>query len=186
MNKFIKMISLVMVLTGTANVHAALIETVEWNGTTYGLLSENTWLNSQAEAESYGDLVTINSSAEQEFLYSVWGLNGTSTDNNRFLWIGYNDYESEGNFVWASGELSTFTDWNVGEPNNLGNEDGVWLQSDNQGNLSWNDAQNSVSNVKGIVEFSSSTNSVSAPAMVSLFSLGLMLIGLSKRKNLKI
>ena len=34
------------------------------------------------------------------------------------FWLGFNDNASEGNWVWSSGEASTYTNWNSGEPNN--------------------------------------------------------------------
>ena len=32
-------------------------------------------------------------------------------------WIGYNDRDNEGTFVWADGSASTYTRWAPGEPN---------------------------------------------------------------------
>ena len=51
--------------------------------------------------------------------------------------LGLSDRAREGNFVWEqSGEKPTFTNWLVGEPNNLNqNEDCVELKSDG----GWND-----------------------------------------------
>jgi hypothetical protein len=187
MIKFVKTIAFLIVLTGTANVKAALIETVDWNGTTYGLLSAGTWLNVQSEASSLGgNLVTIDSNAEQEFLFDLWGDSGSSTTTFRFLWIGYNDFASEGNFVWASGETPNFTSWIFNEPNNQGNEDGVWMQrhtgslADNTiitNGIGWNDATNNVSSIGGVMEFASP---VSAPSMSALFLLFAVLAGLRK------
>jgi hypothetical protein len=39
------------------------------------------------------------------------------------FWIGINDRTSENNFVWASGQPRTYTNWGSGEPNDSGGED---------------------------------------------------------------
>ncbi|MCB9234639.1 MAG: HYR domain-containing protein [Bacteroidia bacterium] len=62
-----------------------------------------------------GDLVSIGSAGENAFVTS--GITGST-------WIGYNDIVTEGNWVWSNGDISTYTNWNAGEPNNSGNEDG--------------------------------------------------------------
>ncbi|CAG0926432.1 hypothetical protein TFLX_00083 [Thermoflexales bacterium] len=56
-------------------------------------------------------LVTINDEAEQIWLITTFGA-----EANR--WIGYSDAETEGQWKWASGEHSTYTNWARGEPNN--------------------------------------------------------------------
>ena len=52
--------------------------------------------------------------------------------------IGYNDVTDEGNFVWDSGDASTYDNWNAGEPNNAGDEDYTVVQSSG----GWNDVNN--------------------------------------------
>lgn len=88
-----------------------------YNGHSY-LLSNNTvtWTQAQAEAKSLGgNLVTINDQAEQNWIFSTFkGV------DNWLLWIGYTDQEAEGVWKWISGEISTYTNWNSGEPNNAG------------------------------------------------------------------
>jgi len=192
MNKLLITIVSIVMLLSAENANATLIETVEWNGTTYGLLSAGTWQNVQADAESLnGDLVTINSEAEQDFLFNLWGNGGTSNNTFVFLWIGFNDFASEGNFVWASGELSNFTHWIEDEPNNEYNDEhGVWMQRytgalDNGGTVTngigWNDARSSVSFIGGVVEFpSNASSSVPEPSTVAIFALGM--IGLASRR----
>jgi len=61
-----------------------------------------------------GDLVAIGSSAEQGFVAS---LVATSS------WLGATDVTVEGTFGWINGELWTYTNWNMGEPNNSLEED---------------------------------------------------------------
>ncbi len=94
------------VLTNPANNHV------------YAVFTTTSW--SAAEATSValgGHLVTINDSAENDWIQQNFGLYGGI---DRRLWIGFNDVAVEGSFVWASGEPASFTNWNAGEPNNSG------------------------------------------------------------------
>ncbi len=59
-----------------------------------------------------GHLLTINSEAEDNFIASV-------TEGP--LWIGLTDADSEGNFVWNTGEPLTYTNWKSGQPNDYYN-----------------------------------------------------------------
>jgi len=79
-----------------------------------------------------GYLLTINSEAENTFIKDNLG------DNYKWdsYWIGYNDKDDEGTFVWANGSDATYTNWNQGEPNNAGEEDVVEFRG-NDGR--WND-----------------------------------------------
>ena len=53
------------------------------------------------------------------------------------MWHGYNDIKREGHFEWVnpSGRCKRYTNWQHGEPNNLGNEDCTQMY----GNGRWND-----------------------------------------------
>ncbi|MFK7849076.1 MAG: lectin-like protein [Rhodothermales bacterium] len=82
------------------------------NNHTYYLLEADTWTGSQASAQTLGgSLVTINDQAENDFVLNTFGA-------TRHLWLGFNDAALEGDFVWANGETSSFTNWVAGEPNN--------------------------------------------------------------------
>jgi len=87
-------------------------ETTVFNNSEYKLTTESrSWFDAEAEAIAWGGhLVTINDQAEQDWLVSTFG-----TDT---FWIGFNDIEEEGVWVWASGEEVTYTNWAPGEPNN--------------------------------------------------------------------
>ena len=39
------------------------------------------------------------------------------------VWHGFNDFATEGIWVWENGSVSGYTNWNAGEPNDQGNED---------------------------------------------------------------
>jgi len=59
----------------------------------------------------------------------AFGMAGVSS------WIGYTDLPArQGNYAWVAGCVSTYTNWNTGEPNNVGTEDAVHLQ----GSGTWN------------------------------------------------
>jgi hypothetical protein len=88
------------------------------NGHSYYLLSQNTWIDSEAEAISLGGhLVTINDPAENAWVWSTFG-GGTvaSGGQGRTFWIGLNDAEVEGTYRWASGELLDTSPWLPGTP----------------------------------------------------------------------
>lgn len=76
-------------------------------------------------------LVTIEDEYEQAFLRSFVAA-GTTT-----AWIGLNDRDNEGTFVWTSGSASAFRFWTGGEPNNFANEDCVQIAGNEAG--TWND-----------------------------------------------
>src|SRR5262245_705021 len=93
---------------------AQIIQTATWNGTTYHLLAENRWDQSEPQAVALGGhLATINSAAENDFIWNTFGptVNAIATTGNRSLWIGLNDVAVEGTWVWVSGQPVTYTNW---------------------------------------------------------------------------
>ncbi len=85
-----------------------------------------------------GHLATINDQGENDWI-------NAKVDE---VWIGYNDVASEGNFVWITGETSTYTLWNGGEPNNYNGEDHVVMYSNGR----WNDLNGAAAR-RYVVEF---------------------------------
>lgn len=106
----------------------------------YYLLETGAWSEAQEKAESLGGyLVTINNAAE-----NTWVRNNVSRfDGNqtRICFIGFNDQLVEGAFQWLNNSVSTYTNWDAGEPNNSGGiehftemlADGTWRDNDNTG-----------------------------------------------------
>ncbi|MDB9381784.1 lectin-like protein, partial [Nodularia spumigena CS-584] len=115
----------------------------EYNGSKYLLTGPGTWEQAQAQAQSLGgNLVTINSQVEQDWLVNTFGTEQ--------LWIGLTDKVTQGQFKWASGENSTYTNWYPGEPNgNNGQEDYVGMNFGGAGK--WNDYPSTYSQ-RGIIE----------------------------------
>lgn len=76
------------------------------------------WNAAEAFAQQLGGhLVSINSQAEQDF---VWQNFGNLGGIDRRIWIGFSDAASEGSFQWSDGSSAKYTNWNPGEPNNSG------------------------------------------------------------------
>jgi hypothetical protein len=90
------------------------------------------WTQARANARAAGgELVAITSAAENAYV--------TTLTNGSSVWLGLTDAAVEGTFVWSSGEAVTYTNWKAGEPNNLGNEDYVFMYLVGG---DWNDANN--------------------------------------------
>nr|P07439.2 RecName: Full=Lectin BRA-3; Flags: Precursor [Megabalanus rosa]BAA02556.1 lectin BRA-3 [Megabalanus rosa] len=60
-------------------------------------------------------LATIQSQLENAFI--------SETVSNNRLWIGLNDIDLEGHYVWSNGEATDFTYWSSNNPNNWENQD---------------------------------------------------------------
>lgn len=182
-----------MLVTLFASVASADIVTTlvnPANGNTYHLLTESTWTAAQAEAITLGgNLITINDSAEQAWVFSSFGSFG-GTD--RSLWIGLNDISQEGNFTWVSGETVSYTNWFPGQPDSSptgGDEDYVHMQR--TGNLfgntpgTWNDLANSSAffpqfgPIHGVVEITA----VPEPSSLALLAVSTVLFWKARRSR---
>jgi hypothetical protein len=90
------------------------------------------WTDARAACTNMGGyLVTITSSAENNFIFGIWPSG----------WIGLTDEVTEGIWRWVTGEAYSYSSWNPGEPNNSGNEDYVQFV----GGGRWNDLPNGYS-----------------------------------------
>lgn len=128
-------------------------------GHAYYVLPPMSWTDAQAAAARLGGhLATINDAAENQWIAANLA-NPNGADRN--LWIGLNDIAAEGNYVWVSGQSSSFTSWLAGEPSNTGGgEHVVHMYS----NGLWNDAQDSAT-PSGITPAFAAVE-VNAPAVV--------------------
>jgi hypothetical protein len=91
------------------------------NGHSYYLLSQENWTVAENEALTLGGtLATIRSAAENTFVSTTFGV-------NRNLWFGLYDPvmdnlqngQHAANFVWVSGDPSSYRNWAPPEPNNV-------------------------------------------------------------------
>jgi len=98
------------------------------------------WVSADAACTaSGGHLVSISSVGENDF---VW-LTVMSVLDTGLRWTALHDRNIEGSFVWTTAEPVVYTNWALGEPDNLNNEDCVaFAYFPNE----WSDQQCSQSN----------------------------------------
>jgi lectin-like protein len=124
------------------------------NGHTYHLLDYSTWTIAEASASMLGGhLVTVNDQAEHDWItLQFHNFQGVDID----LWTGFNDAALENTFVWVSGEPVTFTNWDLGEPNNANAGEDYCCMRKNNTNALWNDLPDNPTGfhnqVHGVVE----------------------------------
>jgi hypothetical protein len=125
------------------------------NAHVYFLLGSNTWSNSEQEARRLGGhLATVNDTAENRWIANTFfPLTGVSYAS---LWIGFNDADVDGQFVWASHDPVSFTYWYSGQPSNGlgGSEDYATIRHPSEAPPigSWNDLPDYWPEVFGVVE----------------------------------
>jgi hypothetical protein len=74
-----------------------------------------TWHEAKTHCENLdGHLATINSQAEDEFVYN----NLAAFSPHEKVWIGATDETQEGAWEWVTSEVWNFTNWAENEPNN--------------------------------------------------------------------
>lgn len=85
------------------------------------------WHDAKKACETQGGhLVTITSSAENEFVYGLIG-------SNALAWMGCSDEAEEGAWVWVTGEPMTYVHWSPGEPNGGRRENFMLYRNDGKG-----------------------------------------------------
>lgn len=80
----------------------------------YNLDTVTTWEEAKEYCESQGGyLATITNREEDEFVYSYLRNNF----DYESAYFGFTDRDEEGTWVWDNGEVSSYTNWHSGEPN---------------------------------------------------------------------
>jgi parallel beta-helix repeat protein/predicted outer membrane repeat protein len=109
------------------------------------------WADASILADSMGpdvQLVTIRDAAENQWVYD--NFDGAIS----IYWIGYTDQTVEGTWVWSSGELSSYTNWSSGQPDNWGvggGQDCAIAGGWNWG-LNWDDVEDGAEDCIAILE----------------------------------
>ncbi len=109
-------------------------ETFTFNGNTYAYINKSmTGYEAREYCESLvGHLATITSPEEDEFIKNTV----LASPAKAYYWLG-GTKDDAGNWIWLTGEDWEYSNWNGGEPNNVGGrEDCLHLYSDSK---RWND-----------------------------------------------
>ncbi|MEG3764937.1 lectin-like protein [Alteromonas sp. 14N.309.X.WAT.G.H12] len=178
-----------LLLLGSACTQAEIVilDSVYWNGNEYLLTSKGTVEELQEYAESLGgNLISINSQAENDFVYDTWGEGGTSDYAGYYntITIGLTDVDEEGVFVWLSGDPFTFDGFAEGEPTDgSGNgEDYVTyiLNNENEEKIgAWNDVNDTYS--RGSIIEIGTMNDVPLPFMFT----SILMVSFFKKRNIR-
>ncbi len=165
------------------------------------------WTDALTAATSYswngqaGHLATVTSLAENEFLYEAFigprhATPGVNLEQSQ-AWIALSDGSFEGVWQWMAGPeqgtTASFTNWNLGEPNNLGDEDYAVIhwQDRGLGTGRWYDYGNSndfgnigMPGQPFLVEFENAVNPspVPVPATLPLLASALAGFGVWRRR----
>jgi len=138
----------------------------DFNDNSYFMLDQSNWIQAESTAQTIGGhLVTVNTPQEQIFIMNTFG---TFDNIARNIWIGLydsnpiinstNNLTRRAEFVWSSGELTSYANWIDGEPNNYRDygEFYVHMMSPNHANAGqWNDTWHTNYNqgpIHGVVE----------------------------------
>ena len=91
---------------------------------------KKTWYEAREDCQTKkADLLSVHNKNESNILHMIYGD----------FWIGLNDIDNEGMFVWTDGSKTDFLSWNTNEPTNgNGNEDCTHSYAKLE---TWNDAE---------------------------------------------
>ena len=124
------------------------------NGHVYYLLRSTNYSRAiQIATNLGGHLAYINDATENSWILNTFGNYGGQA---RSLWIGLNDIQEEGTFVWGSNQPAYYQNWAPGEPNSGGgffpDEDYTMMWGIGSGaDGMWNDAGDT-SEAEAVVE----------------------------------
>jgi hypothetical protein len=129
------------------------------SGHLYFLTAPLPWEDAEVQAVEWGGhLVALGSREEESWIKATFG-------EDQHLWIGFNDIDQEGVWVWSSGEVNGYTNWAPGDPNDsmrsgAGGEDAAAMNWCAEGGIqnttclgdTWNDLPIDGS-LPGVVEY---------------------------------
>ena len=113
-----------------------------YGGSRYAMTNiSSSWEAVEAEAAAVGGhLVTINDLEENDWLQQTLSPFGE-------FWIGLNDQDVEGTFIWSSGEVADYENWLGGQPAGGTNENFVVMRRDGL----WDD-RHTTTMLRGLIE----------------------------------
>jgi len=93
------------------------------------------WDDAQAFCEDYGHSLSVLSDADEE----EWVNEVADSYSTQKWWFGFNDQDTEGDWVWVDGSDVTYTNWAGREPNNVGRGEDCAQLNRYHPDLGWND-----------------------------------------------
>lgn len=112
----------------------------------YDIDDVTTWEQAKLYCEEQGGyLATITSREEDEFVYSYL----TNNTNYESAYFGFNNRNNEEMWVWDNGEVSSYTNWHIGEPNGGSSDENYAMYYYQFSDGSWNDGDFGNNTVNG-------------------------------------